>query len=193
MAARRYEISLRVGVANEWNIFQHEERNFESPSDHVMFFLLYKHQWNTKPHFTLIAFYCERCNLSCSHSNGDLFTCEDNVLFSRVKILLTGWESFHQRNNSFREHNSLFSKHMQPSSVYTYNTAHAEHRWPLWYNDRIVSYQQYHVFGRNLTWYFIGVYTINTVELSLTFWILLNFKWRRGVHLLKKNFCKKLF
>ena len=38
-----------------------------------------------------------------------------------------------------------------------------------------------------------GVYTINTVELSLTFWILLNFKWRRGVHLLKKNFCKKLF
>ena len=107
--------------------------------------------------------------------------------------MLTGWESFHQRNNSFREHNTLFLKHMQPSSVYTYNTAHAEHRWLLWYNDRIVSYQQYHVFGRNLTWYFIGVYTINTVELSLTFWILLNFKWRRGVHLLKKNFCKKLF
>ena len=53
-----------------------------------MFYLLYKHQWNTKPHFTLIAFYCERCNLSCSHSNGDLFTCEDNVLSSRVKILL---------------------------------------------------------------------------------------------------------
>ena len=25
--------------------------------------------------------------------------------------------------------------------VYTYNTAHAEHRWPLWHNDRIVSYQ----------------------------------------------------
>ena len=32
--------------------FQHEKRNFVSPSGHVMFFLLYKHQWNTKPfHF----------------------------------------------------------------------------------------------------------------------------------------------
>ena len=56
--------------------------------------------------------------------------------------VLTGWESLHQRNNSFREHNTLLSKHMQPSSFYTYNTAHAEHRWPLWYNDRIFSYQQ---------------------------------------------------
>ena len=49
MAARRYEISLRVlknisrvSAANEWNIFQHEKRNFASPSDHVIFFLLYK-------------------------------------------------------------------------------------------------------------------------------------------------------
>ena len=33
--------------------------------------------------------------------------------------VLTGWGSFHQRNNSFREHNTLFSEHMQPSS---YNT-----------------------------------------------------------------------
>ena len=31
---------------------------------------------------------------------------------------------------------------MQPSSFYTYNTADVEHRWPLLYNDRIVSYQQ---------------------------------------------------
>ena len=59
MAARRYEISLRVlknisrvSAANEWNIFQHEKRNFVSPSGHVMFYLLYKHQWNAKPfHF----------------------------------------------------------------------------------------------------------------------------------------------
>ena len=56
--------------------------------------------------------------------------------------VLNGWESFHQRNNSFREHNTLFSKHMQPSLFYTYNTAYAEHRWSLWYNIRIVSYQQ---------------------------------------------------
>ena len=36
-----------------WKIFfQHEKRNFVSPSGHVMFYLLYKHQWNTKPfHF----------------------------------------------------------------------------------------------------------------------------------------------
>ena len=40
MAARRYEISLRVLK----NIFQHENRNFVSPSGHVMFYLLYKHQ-----------------------------------------------------------------------------------------------------------------------------------------------------
>ena len=37
-------------------------------------------------HFTLIVFWCERCDLLCSHSNGDIFTCEDNMLFSHVKI-----------------------------------------------------------------------------------------------------------
>ena len=49
MAAQRYEICLRVlknisrvSAGNEWNIFQHEKRNFVSPSDHVIFFLLYK-------------------------------------------------------------------------------------------------------------------------------------------------------
>ena len=32
--------------------FQHKKRNFLSPSGHVIFYLLYKHQWNTKPfHF----------------------------------------------------------------------------------------------------------------------------------------------
>ena len=38
-----------------------------------------------------------------------------------ARKLLTGWESFHQRNNNFPEHNTLFSKHMQPSSFYPYN------------------------------------------------------------------------
>ena len=56
MAARRYEISLRV-VEKYFThslrslmkyFFQHEKRNFVSPSDHVMFCLLYKHQRNTK-------------------------------------------------------------------------------------------------------------------------------------------------
>ena len=32
-------------------------------------------------HFTLIVFWYERCNLLCSHSNGDIVTCED-VKFS---------------------------------------------------------------------------------------------------------------
>ena len=44
MVARRYEISLLV-LKNIFNIyFQHEKRNFVSPSGHVMFYLLYKHQ-----------------------------------------------------------------------------------------------------------------------------------------------------
>ena len=37
-------------------------------------------------HFIQIVFWCERCDLLCSHSNGDIFTCEDNMLFSHVKI-----------------------------------------------------------------------------------------------------------
>ena len=37
-------------------------------------------------HFTLIVFWCERRDLLCSHSNGDIFTREDNMLFSQVKI-----------------------------------------------------------------------------------------------------------
>ena len=48
MATRRYEIYprvlkniSRVSAANEWNIFQHKI-NFVSPSDLIIFFLLYK-------------------------------------------------------------------------------------------------------------------------------------------------------
>ena len=59
MASPRYEISLRVmknisqvSTANECNIFfQNEKRNFISPSGHVMFYLSYKHQWNTNTDF----------------------------------------------------------------------------------------------------------------------------------------------
>ena len=59
MAPRRYEISLRVmknisqvSAANECNIFF-----IISPSGHVMFYLSYKHQWNTKRfHFFKIVF-----------------------------------------------------------------------------------------------------------------------------------------
>ena len=37
-------------------------------------------------HFTETALSCKRRNLLCSHSNSDIFTCENNMLFSRVKI-----------------------------------------------------------------------------------------------------------
>ena len=48
----------------------------------VMFYLLYKHQLTTKP-FQFNSFLMWK---GCSHSNGDIFTCEDNMLFSHVKI-----------------------------------------------------------------------------------------------------------
>ena len=42
----------RAEKRNFFSTFQHEKRNFVSPSGQVMFYLLYKHQWNTKPfHF----------------------------------------------------------------------------------------------------------------------------------------------
>ena len=55
MTAQRYKFDLRVlnnvsglSPANNWNsMFQHKKRNFISPSGHVIFYLLYKHQWNT--------------------------------------------------------------------------------------------------------------------------------------------------
>ena len=36
--------------------------------------------------FTSIIFCCERRDLLSSHSKGDLFMCEGNMLFSHVKI-----------------------------------------------------------------------------------------------------------
>ena len=37
-------------------------------------------------HFTLTFFLLRRRDVSCSHSNRVIFTCEDNMLFSHVKI-----------------------------------------------------------------------------------------------------------
>ena len=77
-ACQRYKISFRVLKissieniftsieVNEWKIFQHEKRNFVSPSSHVMFYLWYQHQWNNK----LFPFCLERLDLLCNHSNG---------------------------------------------------------------------------------------------------------------------------
>ena len=50
--------------------FQHEKKNFVPPSDHIVFYLLYKYQTIS----LLQCFCCERRDLLCSHSNGDLFT-----------------------------------------------------------------------------------------------------------------------
>ena len=94
MAVRRYEISLRmlknisrVSEVNKWNIFSTFEEKFciSVRPCNVLFIIIYKRQWNTKP-FQLNSFWCERHNLPCSHSNGDSFTWEDNMLFSHVKI-----------------------------------------------------------------------------------------------------------
>ena len=59
-------------------------RNFSSSVENyfkILFFLLYKHQWNTKS-FHSNSFWYERQDLLCSHSKGDIFTCEDSK-FSR--------------------------------------------------------------------------------------------------------------
>ena len=87
MAAWRYEISLRVlkniarvSCAHSCNIFQHERRNFVSPIGHVICSFIDVSTNEIQNHFT---FRCERRNILCNHSNGDLFTCEDNMLFHR--------------------------------------------------------------------------------------------------------------
>jgi len=66
-----------MSTANEWNIFSTREEKFRISIYHI--------NTNEIPnHFTLIVFWCER--RACSLSNGDVFTCEDNMLFSHVKI-----------------------------------------------------------------------------------------------------------
>ena len=67
MAAWRYEFSLRV------------LKNISRVSACSIYFI----NTNEIPnHFTLIVLWCERRDLLCSHSKGDIFTCED-IKFSR--------------------------------------------------------------------------------------------------------------
>ena len=63
--------------------FQKSKNNFVPLSHQVMFYLLYKSQWI---HFNIFLG-CIRCDLSCCHSNNDLFTCEKN----NVLICLHFW------------------------------------------------------------------------------------------------------
>ena len=79
MAARRYEISLRVlknisrvSVANEWNIFN--TRREISYLQAAMWCSIYYINTNEIPNdFTETVSSCERRDLLCSHSNGDIF------------------------------------------------------------------------------------------------------------------------
>ena len=48
--------------------------------------------------------------------------------YNKLFNVLTGWESFHLKNNSFGEHNTLFSANRRPCSFYTHTMAHAEYR-----------------------------------------------------------------
>ena len=57
--------------------FQHDKRNFVSPSNHVMFYVWYEHQWNTKP-FQLNIFF---------PAKGAIYRVAiTTVIFSHVKI-----------------------------------------------------------------------------------------------------------
>ena len=48
---RRLKQSGLHDTSLELNFYFHVKKNFVSPSDHVIFFLLYKHQWNAKPFY----------------------------------------------------------------------------------------------------------------------------------------------
>ena len=51
----------------------------------ISLLVFYRHQLNSKP-FHLNIFSSERRDLVCSHSNGDPFTCKNNMLFLSGKI-----------------------------------------------------------------------------------------------------------
>ena len=94
MAVRGYEISLRVlknisrvSAANEWIYFFNTRREISYRQAAMQCSIYYINTNEIPNHFTLIVFWCERCNLLCSHSKGDIFTWEHNMLFSHVKIL----------------------------------------------------------------------------------------------------------
>ena len=60
--------------------FLYEKRNFVSPSDHVMLYLLYKHQWNAKP------FYLNSFLLRNRPKGAVCYEAIAMVIFSHVKI-----------------------------------------------------------------------------------------------------------
>ena len=108
MPMRGYEFYLRVVDSSERSErvryrVEHSKIKFISISKYVIFCLLYKHRWNTK------SACFQRCDLLRNHNDGDLFTCEDNMLSSRVKI------------SSFRG-----KAHLVFHCVYTINTSNSQ-------------------------------------------------------------------
>lgn len=70
------------------NIFQLEKRNdFLYPSGHFMFYCFFI----TPMKYPTVSnncnyFCCRRSDVSCNHSSGDLFMCEDDMLLWHVEI-----------------------------------------------------------------------------------------------------------
>ena len=69
---------------------EHKKIKFISISAYVMYCLLYKHQWNIK------SACFQRHDLLCNHNDGNLFTCEDNMLSSPVKIWSFRWKAHYR-------------------------------------------------------------------------------------------------
>ena len=76
-----------------------------------------------------MVFWCEMCDLLCSHSNGDIFTCEDNMLFSHVKI-----SNFHAKAHLVF-HWCLYNKdylcHLKPLKNVRKNAIYFKLFWPV--------------------------------------------------------------
>ena len=71
-----------IRVLKNLSSFQHEKRNSVSPRSHVMFYLLFKHQGNTKP-FHLFIFFI----IIFFFARGAIYhVARETVIFSLVKI-----------------------------------------------------------------------------------------------------------
>ena len=81
-----------------------------------MFYLLYKHQWNTKP-FHFNSFLVWKAWFICSHSKGDIFTCED-IKFSHeyfidvyiINIDIISPHCFYLKEEQRRQHRKIARK-----------------------------------------------------------------------------------
>ena len=72
--------SNSIRVSKNLNSFEHEKRNSVSPRSHVMFYLLFKHQCDTKPFhlFIFLVFFVARGAI--------YYVARETVIFSLVKI-----------------------------------------------------------------------------------------------------------